>query len=237
MSYYRTKMNNELIEFFKKFFMDLANDNLDNYHELLTFCKNMINETLEKNKPIIHILGNGLNGKSTLMRVLRMLQDKKMVSIPKYGLSLSFFSNIYHDDLRYIEMADVEHNDIKKIAGTVKEMVGGDTIYIRKLYKMPETVKPNLKFIFVTNYAIDLDAGFKHRTKTIKMEALFDNVHKQQNVNIFDELIMHRDQLKKFILNYGTDEYISYSIDQPLKDNKLKTNEDIDDEICISITI
>jgi len=204
--------------------MDLANDNLNNYNEILKFCKDMINETLEK--PIVNIIGNGLNGKSTLMRVIHMLMSHKIEKIPKFGLSQSFFSNLYSDNLRYIEISDVDNKDIAKMFGNMKSIVAGEDMQIRKLYaRSITTVKPNIKFIIVSNgiFNTNGDAGINRRTKIIKMEAIFDNLHKTPNPNIFEELLMHRVPLEKFILNYETMNY-----------NEIT---EIDNVICINISI
>ena len=110
--------------------------------------------------------------------------------------------------------------------GNMKSIVGGDEMPIRKLYaRSITTIKPNIKFIVVSNDPINNgnDAGIDRRTKIIKMEAIFDNLHKTPNPDIFDELLMHRVPLEKFILNYETINY-----------NEITETDNV---ICINISI
>jgi len=198
-------MSENTTTLFHNFFNNLSNNNQAKYDELRQFSKDMLNGTLDK--PITQIIGSGNNGKSTLMRILYELTKPKTIigSIDLIDTIISTLS----ETVQYIIMNESDNNDAKKFAGIIKQLTGEDTMYVRPLFgeSVSTYKKPNIKFIFLSNYLInDEDPGFSRRSNIIIMDAVFVATNKSTDHNMANKLLAHKDLLKEFILNYKNDD-------------------------------
>ena len=216
----------ETTTLFKQFFTNLSNGNQEKFNELIKFSQDVINETLDENKPVIEIVGSGSNGKSALIRILCELVAPKMMIA-----DVNTLKNIYttfSESIRYIIVNDLDSDDIKLFSGIVKELSGDDPIYVRtpvinnelqlsnkgQCYLLPVRSKdeapqmihkfvPNVKFIHVTNYSINHDdPGFNRRKRIVQMNAEFTALNPLTDHNIANKLLIHKDELREFIINY-----------------------------------
>ena len=201
-------MSKNTTTLFHNFYTNLSNNNQAKYDELRQFSKNVLNGTLDK--PITQIIGSGSNGKSTLMRILHELSKPKTMigSIDLIDKIISTLS----ETTRYIIMNESDNNDAKKLSGIIKQLNGEDTMYARPLFGEPISTykKPNIKFIFLSNYLLnDEDPEFSRRSNIIIMDAVFTSANKSTDHNMANKLLTHKDLLKEFILNYKNDDIIT----------------------------
>lgn len=183
-------------EFIEKYFMDLANNDIDSYNELLQLCKDIIQDTLDKS--IIMIKGYGNNGKTTLLNLLREIMKSDGFIVEKSSAHYLPILSCYNNPT-YAIIEDISEKEICKFMNSLKFLTSGNNIY--KLNN--EIIKANVKFLMPVNIDINIaDQCLKDRTKVINMNATFDCHH-----DIFNDLINYKDEIKEYIINY--DKYVN----------------------------
>ncbi len=127
-------------------------------HELITYVKTFLGYLLLGRNPermIFFLLGNGRNGKSTLILVLQKMLGTYARSMPVKTLLNSGYLGT-GDDLmsmvgyRLLVTSELEANDILA-AGKLKSMSGNDVVSARKLYDVYTDISIDGKMVISTN--------------------------------------------------------------------------------------
>ena len=135
---YQTFQDNELISYVQRLF---------------GYCV-----TGETGEQVIHFfIGNGANGKSTLISTIRYVIDdyvsvipaKVLISVERSGSASSEIAQLPHK--RLVCCSELNSSDVLN-EGKIKIMSSGETISARQLYNSSFTFDPEFKFIIDTNY-------------------------------------------------------------------------------------
>lgn len=160
----------------KKFlrFLEDTFDNRDFIHyiqRLLGYC--ITGETREQ---VIHFfLGNGANGKSTLLSIIQFILNdysavipaKVLTSIDKAGAASSELAQLPHK--RLVCCSELNCTDYLN-EGKIKIMSSGETLSVRQLYSEAFTYKPEFKCIIDSNYLpniVGTDYGIWRRIRVV----------------------------------------------------------------------
>ena len=101
-------------------------------------------------KCYMHI-GNGKNGKSTLMYVIeKLLGDDNISNISMHALSTERFAKAGLDGMLANIYSDIESEELSK-TGVLKLIISGDTIDVEKKNKPPYKMRPYCKMFFSAN--------------------------------------------------------------------------------------
>ncbi|GJD63456.1 phage/plasmid primase, P4 family [Methylobacterium frigidaeris] len=128
-------------------------------NDKISFVQRAIGYTLTgstKEQCLFAAVGQGANGKSTLMNVIAALMGDYGKSTPMHALMVSKFGNDRTDDLaalkgiRFVSAMEGEAGQRLAVA-KIKAMTGGDIISCRPLYGNLFTYKPSFKLWLATN--------------------------------------------------------------------------------------
>lgn len=198
---------------FTKFLKEIFNDkDLINYvNRLLGYC--ITGETKEQ---VAHFcIGNGANGKSTLLSAMRYVMSDYAAVIPakvltateRLGTASSEIAQLPHK--RLVCCSELNCTDVLN-EGKIKIMSSGETISARQLYNTSFTFEPEFKFIIDTNYLPIIngtDHGIWRRIRVIPFE---NTIPKDKlNKNLLNDLKKDR----KAILNWLVKGAIKYYSD------------------------
>lgn len=187
---------------FNKFLNDTFEDkDLINYvNRLFGYC--VTGETKEQ---VAHFcIGNGANGKSTLLSAVRYVMGDYAAVIPakvltgseRSGAASSEIAQLPHK--RLVCCSELNCTDVLN-EGKIKIMSSGETISARQLYNAAFTYDPEFKFIIDTNYLpiiTGTDHGIWRRIRVIPFK---HTISKDKiNKNLLDDLKKDR----KAILNW-----------------------------------
>lgn len=176
-------------------------------------------------------VGEGSNGKSTVLRMMRaMLGNKNICCVkPSEMVGNSFnLANLEHKLANIVEelsSADVDDTDV------YKQVVAGDVISANRKFKEAVLFNPYSTCVFAMNEVPnfkDKSLGMKRRYECIPFNANFEKL-KREHPESFDPSISDRitsEEAKSYLLNMSVDAFIiayhnkDYSVPQSCKDLK-----------------
>jgi P4 family phage/plasmid primase-like protien len=124
----------------------------------------------------LFLSGDGSNGKSTFLQVLKALVGDGLYS----SVSISKFSDanaILDLEGKLFNVSDEAHVGALYKSDSFKLLVGGEEVQVRKLYVGHYKMKNRAKIIVACNevpYTQDLTGGFKRRMLIVPFDATFD---------------------------------------------------------------
>ncbi|MCI5971041.1 MAG: phage/plasmid primase, P4 family [Oscillospiraceae bacterium] len=195
---------------FKSFLKDtFEDDELIKYvQRLLGYC--VTGETKEQ---VVHFfIGNGANGKSTLLSLVQyimcdysaVIPSKVLISVERAGAASSEIAQLPHK--RLVCCSELNCTDVLN-EGKIKIMSSGETLAARQLYSQAFTFEPEFKCIVDTNYLPQImgtDNGIWRRVRVVPFEY---TVSKDKlNKNLLNEL----KQAKKAVLAWLVKGAIKY---------------------------
>ena len=156
-----------------QYFVDLAS-NQDNYNEILSFCKHFINPVGPPT--FTRILGNGSNGKSTLVSILEHLTTAEVI-----------FIDINRFDEHYLNNLDLSKS-------TILVMVEEQTLFFQPNVKLIEKLSNynNLHIVYLANTAEPLGT----------LNTIVKTLYLMQHINdamMFIKLMQHTQALREYI--------------------------------------
>lgn len=140
-----------------QYFVDISS-NGDNYNQILSFCKNFMNPT---NEPTItRLVGDGNNGKTSLMLILSCLTTHNVVRIPSIQFTQAYVDrlNLTNPSIIYIEeiygpffsthdtlVKNFPNNlHIVYVANTVEPLLATLNTKVNTIYMMQHVDNPNM---------------------------------------------------------------------------------------------
>lgn len=135
------------------------------------------------------IIGNGSNGKSTLLNTISsLLRDySKNTSAKTFINGIGNNTDTYLAELpgaRFVTASELERGDILT-EGVIKEVTGGDPITVKKLYKNPFSFRPQLKLFICTNHLPQIqgtDYGIWRRVRVIPLNVRITENMRDKNM-------------------------------------------------------
>lgn len=187
---------------FKDFLKDtFKEDELIRYvQRLLGYC--ITGETKEQ---IIHFfIGNGANGKSTLLSLVQyvmcdyaaVIPSKVLISAERAGAPSSEIAQLPHK--RLVCCSELNCTDVLN-EGKIKIMSSGETLAARQLYCPAFTFEPDFKCIIDTNYLpqiVGTDNGIWRRIRVVPFD--YTVPKEKLNKNLLNEL----KQVRKSVLSW-----------------------------------
>lgn len=169
--------------------------------ELIKYIKRFLGYCLsgETREQVIHLcIGNGANGKSTLISLLRyimgdyatVIPSKVLTSVERAGAPNSEIAQLPHK--RLVCCSELNCTDILN-EGKIKIMSSGETLSARQLYKLAFTFDPEFKLLIDTNYLpiiTGTDHGIWRRIRVIPF--LYTVSKNKLNKNLLNELKQER---------------------------------------------
>jgi putative DNA primase/helicase len=224
-SYFTYELNMEYkkdadLSFIKKFFMDIATQNVPKYNFFQRVFGSSITADI-KMKCFFILVGNGNNGKSVVMNAIGRLFKDMTVSIP--------------NDLLFVEQVDkVNVTSYGTIMGkrigvysepqskllqeaSIKKLTGGDLIDGKKLYHNNVSFLPIMKIFITTNEPVFMDTSSKammQRVRVISFDSEFTDIPTKPNqykidTEIEDKLTsIYKNEFFTWLVN-GAIEYFS----------------------------
>lgn len=206
--------------------------------KILKFLKEVVNEEqmpiiqetigycLYKDMPIhkaLMLVGDGANGKSTLLGLIRrLLGPENISSASLQSICYNRFSVAQLNNKLANICADLPDAALKQ-TGMFKMITGADTIQVEEKFKTPYSLKPHAKLIFSTNKVPetkDDTTAFFRRWLLIVCNNVF--VGKKCNTNILNEIATSEEL--SGLLNYALD-----GLDRILKNGSFSTTENLED--------
>ena len=135
------------------------------------------------------LLGEGENGKSTFIDVIRLLLgDDACSTVPVDELG-----NEYSRDMLYGKLANIsEENSFKNLnSEALKNLISGGTLIARPIYQQPYAFKNKAKFIISFNELVptgDKSHGFSRRLLITPFNAIFNKSHPDFDPHILDKI-------------------------------------------------
>jgi P4 family phage/plasmid primase-like protien len=148
------------------------------------------NEACKYQKALL-LSGDGANGKSTLMEVVRALAGKD-------GASSISIKEMQDDQKRYLvegKLVNIaEENSIDSFRDTeiVKNFVSGGRISVKKLYEQPYDYENQTKLVILFNKmprSADDSHGFLRRFLIVPFDAVFDDSTNNKDIGMKDKLL------------------------------------------------
>lgn len=138
----------------EQFIFEIALGREDYVSFIQEFCGYSISGLISEHSFNI-LLGNGHNGKSTLIEVLTALMGDYSVGLPGNAFLASNTAAVRNDlarlpGKRFVSAAEVD-TGAKLAESNVKRLTGGDTFTTRFLYKENFDFKPQCKFVLSVN--------------------------------------------------------------------------------------
>ena len=139
--------------------------------------------TGETKEQVVHFLvGNGANGKSTLLSIVRyilsgyaeLLPAKVLTGCERAGAASPELAQLKHK--RLVCCSELNCNDTVN-EGKLKIMSSGETLSVRQLYSTPFTYNPEFKCLIDTNYLPQItgtDYGIWRRIRIIPFKYTVD---------------------------------------------------------------
>lgn len=227
-----------MVDKVKQYFKNLSIDDED-YHRLMKDLKELCDTDSKKQKMFI-LTGEGSNGKSMFTSLLSKLFGDQTTKLPTNIFHKSYkpygnkptpeLANLQGKKFAFMDFDEYLYKQESKInVGRMKELIGGDTIYARALYKNPVVFKPEFKLIMTTNRVPDIfeeDKALRRRLKIIPFKSQFINNDDDQD--LIDEIYEnHIEEFGQFIRDYDEDieEIEEIEEDEPIDENDvLKSN-------------
>ena len=196
---------------FKKFMEDTFNEDelIDYVLRLLGYC--ITGETREQ---VIHFLvGNGANGKSTLISLIlyllqsyaRVIPSKVLVSAERAGAPSSEIAQLPH--IRLVNCSEMNCTDVLN-EGKIKVMSSGEVLAARELHCPAFTFEPEFKCLIDTNYLPIIngtDHGIWRRIRVIPFK---HTVSKDKlNKNLLKELKREKEEILCLLIKYAVKYY------------------------------
>lgn len=161
-------------------------------------------------------LGNGANGKSTLVELFEDSLGDYAASAPNTILTRQRGSSSNANPeiaklkgKRFVHTQETEANDCIYV-GFLKELTGGDKIIARELYKAPVQFKPQFKFILACNELPNTsgnDDGVWRRLRVVNFGSKFVNEPKNDNEfkkdpNLADKIKTWHESFISILIHY-----------------------------------
>lgn len=196
---------------FKQFMEDTFKDDelIDYVLRLLGYC--ITGETCEQ---VIHFLvGNGANGKSTLISLLlfilhtyaKVIPSKVLVSAERAGAPSSEIAQLSH--IRLVNCSEMNCTDVLN-EGKIKVMSSGEVLAARELHCPAFTFEPEFKCLIDTNYLPIIngtDHGIWRRIRVIPFNY---TVSKDKlNKNLLKELKREKEAILCLLIKYAVKYY------------------------------
>lgn len=177
--------------------------------ELIKYIKRFLGYCLtgETKEQVIHLcVGNGANGKSTLISLLRyimgdyatVIPSKVLTSVERAGAPSSEIAQLPHK--RLVCCSELNCTDVLN-EGKIKIMSSGETLSARQLYKLAFTFDPEFKLLIDTNYLpiiTGTDHGIWRRIRVIPFEYTVSK--NKLNKNLLNELKQERSGVLAFLV-------------------------------------
>jgi len=176
----------EDIAFGQKFFLDLAKNNGELAVHMACLCYYFLTgHTFDRG--IYQFIGEGMNGKSTLISILEIL----LGPLSMVGEKRAVIKDVKHGNRndgpqpfilamknkRLVVVSETDEGD-RLNSGNIKMLTGGDTISGRKLFSnLIESFTMTAKIVVCTNYKLEFhveDQAVKDRVKFIPFENRFE---------------------------------------------------------------
>ncbi len=173
------------------FLTQLSNNNTEIYNELITFIKKYLDNTLDTK--ITCFGGNGYNEKIQLINLLHGLNPEMSVKInPKRINTIK----LHNSNKKYIMINNLNYN-VKNIAGFLKRMVSGETIYYKRLsWENPKQFIQNFKCIVpLPTLTLEGDPELIRRSHVIQI----NSSDIKDWSYIVDELLGHKEKVIQLI--------------------------------------
>ncbi len=184
----------------QQFFLSLSNNDIETYNKLLTFSKQFLTESLTKD--VTWLFGCGCNGKTTLMTLLLNLVNNNKVM---HGVDYKYNLKAFNETLRYCIIEEFKgSNFLDQVDKVWFELFCGDEILVYGDDNVSKLVKPNIKFIIMTNKEFNgMNQGFARRTQLIKMPQIFNSNNRCNDIS--NQLLSNKETFREFILKYKMD--------------------------------
>jgi len=194
--------------------------------EQMPVIQEMIGYCLYKDLPIhkaLMLIGDGANGKSTLLGVIRKLLGQE-------NISNASLQSICHNRFSVAQLnnklanicADLSDRALKQ-TGMFKMLTGADVIQVEEKFKTPYSIKPHAKLIFLTNKipeTKDDTTAFFRRWLLIVCNNVF--IGEKCNTNILNEITTPEELTG--LLNFALD-----GLDRILKNGNFSTSDSIEE--------
>lgn len=190
---------------FERFLNDIACGDQEIVKLLWEFIGYILSNVKPYAQRMLYMVGDGSNGKSTFLNILRKLCGENSVS------SVSLFDLGNKNSLRFLDgslanlTGEADKLDIR-LTNILKELVTGGLVSAKALYKDEYTFACRAKFVIAGNdnpYTADKNDGFLRRIIFVPMKATFD----AESTDIFlEEKITTVDSLSG-ILNKACQHY------------------------------
>lgn len=143
-----------------------------------------------KQEKAMMLIGEGGNGKSTLLRLLELFLGSDNVSHNSiHELEYDRFAKANLDGKLANMHADINSNEIKKTS-ILKQLISGDSIEVQKKNQNPYTLKPFAKLIFSANQMPEVNEereAFFQRWLVVDFVNSFRGTDRE-NKNLIDEI-------------------------------------------------
>jgi hypothetical protein len=189
---------------YQKYFMDLSVSK-SNYDDIITFSKNMINN-YDELSPITKIVENPMNGKTTLMRLLRRISNINIIHIGNSGFDMYTRHKLNYLTVPTCIVVDDPTHDFFQVNYALMTKIIDGSFQMRRIYSNELST---IKIVVMTNYDdMIIDEILSSKIKTIKMNSRFTTnpvpgYSKLMNWHIEDDLLQNDQDLmnlKEFIL-------------------------------------
>jgi len=205
-------------ELFKEFLEKTFQSN-----ELIHYVKKMFGSFLSgetKEQSLYFAYGNGANGKSTLLSLVRYIMNDYATVIPAKVLT-----GVDRGSAPTPELAELPHkrlvccselncNDMLN-EGKIKIMSSGDTLPARPMFGHPFRFEPEFKLVIDTNYLPDIngtDWGIWRRINIIPFN--YTVPKKEINVNLLEDLKKHSKAVLAWMIE-GAELYYKEGLEAP----------------------
>ena len=135
---------------FMRFLMEVLEDKKDRQTILEMFATALLRNTLSMEKAVM-LIGEGANGKSTLLRTMTsVFGDKNVSAVSIHSLLWNRFSTASLDAKMLNIYGDISSKDLNYV-GILKSIITGEEIEVEKKNKGSFIIRPYVKMFFAAN--------------------------------------------------------------------------------------
>ena len=135
---------------FMRFLIEVLEDKKDRQTILEMFATALLRNTLNMEKAVM-LIGEGANGKSTLLRTMTsVFGDKNVSAVSIHSLLWNRFSTASLDAKMLNIYGDISSKDLNYV-GILKSIITGEEIEVEKKNKGSFIMRPYVKMFFATN--------------------------------------------------------------------------------------
>ena len=197
--------DNKNFKFVDKYFNDLFCGNQETKKCVIDILKSCL--TGRTLRYIYFLTGVGSNGKSLLLKILRLIFNDAVDTISKLVVvnPKGNHNGVINTELEKLDkcrlgvVSELQNTDELNVT-RVKEITGGDNIDFRGLFKTNKTINPTCNMFCATNELPSFKVGTAILNRLIVIP--FNNVF-EINPNFEDELMNKRDYILSYILCKG----------------------------------